>query len=274
MSYPDPGPVSPVDVPAPGATPGLLRGVSAWVTGGGRGLGRAYATALAEASARVLITGRNEATLRETAGQLCAGGGDVTWAVADVLDPTATMEVVSSFGYVDVLVANAGVPGPTGPTWTLEGDEWWRTLEVNLRGTAISAHAVLPGMVARGRGLVIAVVSNAGRHRWPTASAYSVSKAAQIMLIENLDGELRDTGVGAVCIDPGLVYEGMTRTLLEIGHFDNPWLNRVLEWTKEIQRRGGFASVDATRAELIALVTEHLTTTAQRDGGHTDHSRV
>lgn len=234
------------------ARPPALRVV---VTGGGRGLGRAFALALAEAGTSVLITGRDRAALEETAELAADARGRVEVAVADVTDP------VLALGPADVLVANAGVPGPIGPMWTVDPDDWWRTQEVNLRGAHTAVRAVVPGMVEAGHGRVVTVVSKAGKRRWPHAGAYAVSKAALISYTANLDGELRGTGVTALAFDPGLLDTGITRAHLDRGHVGDPWADKILDFTLKAREEGGFTPVeDATRA-LVRIATgaaDHL----------------
>jgi acyl-CoA synthetase (AMP-forming)/AMP-acid ligase II/NAD(P)-dependent dehydrogenase (short-subunit alcohol dehydrogenase family) len=240
---------------------GPLRGLSVVVTGGGRGLGRVFASAVAHAGADVLVTGRDESVLKATAAELADGGGRVSWAVADVLDPEATRRAVEDFGDVDVLVNNAALPGPIGPMWTVEPDEWWHAVEVTVRGTMSTTRAVLPGMIARGGGRVIGIVSNAGRTRWPHASAYSVAKAAQIKLVENLASELRGTGVAALAFDPGLLDEGMTRAHFERGRTGERWADTIHDWALEAKEAGRFANADDAAAHLVHLAAgfaDHL----------------
>ena len=231
----------------------LLHGLRVLVTGGGRGLGREFAVALSAAGASVLITGRNEDTLSATAEAARDGGGRISWAVADVLDHAATGRALESFGGVDVLVNNAALPGPLGPTWTTDPDQWWRAMETNVRGTDLTTRAVLPGMIARGHGRVITVVSNAGRIRWPNASAYSVSKAAQIKLVENLASELRHTGVTVLAYDPGLLDVGITRAHLDRGHVGEPGADRILDWTLKARTEGHFGTLEQATTRLIQL---------------------
>ena len=98
---------------------------------------------------------------------------------------------------------NAGVGGPFDYSWEADADSWWRTLEVNVRGTYLCSRAVLPGMIRRGGGRIINIASHAGVFRWPTASAYSVSKAAVIKLTENLAVEVKRHNVSVFAFHPG-----------------------------------------------------------------------
>jgi NAD(P)-dependent dehydrogenase (short-subunit alcohol dehydrogenase family) len=148
-------------------------------------------------------------------------GGQGEAFTADVSDADAVADVVqrivSSLGPVDVLVNNAGVGSEVGPLWEVDAEKWWQTIEINLRGTFICSRAVLPAMIERGSGRIINIASNAGAHRWPYFSAYSVSKAAIIKLTENLAAETRDRGVSVFAVHPGLVRAGLTAGELVTG---------------------------------------------------------
>jgi len=123
------------------------------VTGGGRGLGRAFAQALAAAGYAVAVLARTEAELAETVALIERSGGRASAFPADVVDDTAIdrafTEVERTLGPVDLLVNNAGVVGPLGPFAESDVGAWWRTIEVNLQGQILCAHCVLPGMIAR-----------------------------------------------------------------------------------------------------------------------------
>jgi NAD(P)-dependent dehydrogenase (short-subunit alcohol dehydrogenase family) len=146
-----------------------LSGQVAIVTGGGRGIGRLVAEALAGAGAAVAVTARSEDELTETVTSITRSRGTALALPGDVSDPRAATralrEVERQLGPVDLLVNNAGISGPIGPVWEVDADEWWRTFEVNLEGVFLFAHAVLPGMVARRRGRVVNMSSNAGAFR-------------------------------------------------------------------------------------------------------------
>jgi NAD(P)-dependent dehydrogenase (short-subunit alcohol dehydrogenase family) len=154
------------------------------ITGGGRGIGRMLAQALARAGAAVGLIARSGRELAETVRLVEACGGTAAAAGADVTDEQAAAEaiatLVSRLGPVDLLVNNAGVSGPVGDAWLVDPGGWWRAVEINLRGVFLCSRAVLPDMAARGTGRIVNITSQAGVYRWPQVSAYSVSKAAVI----------------------------------------------------------------------------------------------
>jgi NAD(P)-dependent dehydrogenase (short-subunit alcohol dehydrogenase family) len=185
----------------------------ALVTGGGRGIGRAVAHELAIDGFAVAVLSRTGSELEQTVQLIARAGGTAIPIVADVTRPAEVeraLEEVHTLGEIDLLVNNAGVGGPIGVMWEGDPDSWWRALEINLRGTFNCVHAVLPGMIARRRGRIINMASDAGAFRWPLVSQYSVAKAAVIKLTENLAAEARRYGIAAFAIHPGLVRVGLT----------------------------------------------------------------
>src|SRR5215831_15704847 len=145
---------------------GELGGQVAIVTGGGRGLGRVFARSLAAAGAAVALVARSESQLAETAAEIGEAGGTALSFTADVADYTAAGRIVDQIerqlGPVNLLINNAGVATAIGPAWETEPRDWWRCFEVNLLGPYLFARAVLPGMIALGRGRIINVASGAG----------------------------------------------------------------------------------------------------------------
>ena len=117
-------------------------------------------------------------------------------------------------GPVHLLVNNAGVLGPIGPLWEVDADEWWSTMDVNVRGTVLATQLALPDMITHGRGRIINITSQAGVHRWPLVSGYSVSKAAVVKLTENLALETKRHGVSVFSVHPGLLPIGMSETVV------------------------------------------------------------
>jgi len=135
----------------------------------------------------------------------------------DVTDRAATAHLVAEaerrLGPVDLLVNNAGASTVVGPLWEVDLDAWRRDFDTNLFGPVLCARAVLPGMVARGRGRIVNVASAAGTTPRPRASAYGLSKTALIRLTETLALEAAPHGIGVFAIHPGLVLTAMTAQL-------------------------------------------------------------
>ena len=191
-----------------------LTGQTALVTGGSRGLGRGFALALSAAGAKVAVTGTSASALEEATALIEGAGGVALAIAADVADEGAAAETVASveraLGPIDLLVNNAGVIGPLTATEDADPAQWWRTLEVNLRGPYLYARAVLSGMVQRRRGRIVNLSSLAGVFAVPYAGAYCASKAALSHWTHSLALELEGTGVTAFAYAPGLVRTGMT----------------------------------------------------------------
>ena len=128
-----------------------LTGHVALVTGGGRGLGRAFAQALSKAGAVVAVTARSEDQLAETVKLIEGAGGRALAIVGDASVPEQMERVVTAvegqLGPVDILVNNAGSIGELKEEWLTDPDEWWRTLEINLRGSYMFIRRRLPGMI-------------------------------------------------------------------------------------------------------------------------------
>ena len=139
----------------------------ALVTGGGRGLGRAFAVALAKNGMRVGVASRSGVELNVTLALLHAEGIEAVAIPTDVTDEAAVHNMVSvteeKLGPIDLLINGAGVGAPFGPTWETDSSEWWRNIEVNLRGPMLCCKSVVKGMIERRRGRIINVASGAGR---------------------------------------------------------------------------------------------------------------
>ena len=234
-----------------------LSGSVAIVTGGGRGIGRLVAEALAGSGAAVAVTARSEDQLAETVASITSEGGTAIALPGDVSDPDSVTEAVHQverrLGPVDLLINNAGISGPVGPVWEVDAGEWWRTFAVNLQGVFLFAHAVLPGMVARRAGRIINVSSNAGAFRWPLASAYAVSKSAVIKFTENVARETKDYGVKVFAIHPGLLPVGMTTAALDGSAPSESPAGRIVTWARRRIAEGHGATPESAVQLVLHL---------------------
>ncbi|HEV2444565.1 MAG TPA: SDR family oxidoreductase [Candidatus Sulfopaludibacter sp.] len=210
-----------------------LEGQVAVVTGGGRGLGRAFAATLAGAGASVAVLARSPEELAETVAAIHASGGQARAFAVDVTDAAdvraAIAAVELSLGPVDLLVNNAGWIGPIGPFWEIEPETWWRAMDVNLRGSLLCAHAVLPGMVARRSGRIVNIATTLAPFAY--LSSYMCSKAALVRAMECLAAEAKPHGVAIFSIAPGTVRTAMSSHSLNSleGREWLPWYRRIFD---------------------------------------------
>jgi NAD(P)-dependent dehydrogenase (short-subunit alcohol dehydrogenase family) len=198
-----------------GSPPGGSRNVTptaervAVVTGGGRGIGEAVARALARDGVHVVLAARTAEEIVRVADRIRAGGARAEVVTADVSRPrdvaAMTHAALALTGRVDILVNAAGIYGPIGLLWDVDEDAWWRALEVNLRGTFLCCHAVLPHMVARQRGKIINFSGGGATSPLPRFTAYGVSKTAVVRLTETLAEEVKEFNIQVNAIAPGAV---------------------------------------------------------------------
>ena len=188
-----------------------LSGKVALVTGAGSGIGKASAIKLAEAGATVVVMSRTAEEVEATAEEIRNKGGQATAMTADTSDENAMQELVNGIIHqhkrLDIVVANAGINGVWAPIESLAPDEWDKTIKVNLRGTYLTIHHTVPHLVAAGGGSIIVVSSINGTRTFttPGASAYSVTKAGQLALVQQLALELGDRRIRINAICPGAI---------------------------------------------------------------------
>ena len=193
---------------------GLPRSCHALVTGGGRGIGREIASALARAGATVTVLGRNRATLDDAV----AAGAAHFAAVADVADQAAVSAAIAQAAArqpIDILIANAGI-AESAPFGKSDAALFRRMMDVNFMGVVHAVQAVLPSMRDRRYGRIVAVASTAGLKGYAYVSAYSAAKHAVVGLVRSLALELANTRVTVNAVCPGF-----TDTDLVAGSIDN-----------------------------------------------------
>jgi NAD(P)-dependent dehydrogenase (short-subunit alcohol dehydrogenase family) len=195
---------------------GRVSGKVALVSGAGSGIGRAVAVRLAEEGAKVVVTSRTEAHVRET----CAlAPGEPLGLVLDLRDrgsiDDAVAGAVEAYGRLDVLVCVAGVDQPNEPPVVQTSDEeWGEVFAVNVTGVFQLCRAAVP--VLSDRGSIVTVGSANGIAPRPNAAAYCASKAALLMLTRALALELAPRGIRANCVCPGVVDTPLTDLFLEM----------------------------------------------------------
>jgi short-subunit dehydrogenase len=181
-----------------------VEGKRALLTGATGGLGRAIALTLAERGATLILSSRKREELEALANELPGDGHAV--AVSDLAEPGAAERLASEAGDVDVLVANAGLPG-SGRIEDFSPDEISRAVRVNLEAPMILSRQLLPAMTSRGAGHIVVVSSLAGKAASPRASIYNATKFGlrgfALALREDLAGDGGSVGVSVVM--PGFI---------------------------------------------------------------------
>jgi NADP-dependent 3-hydroxy acid dehydrogenase YdfG len=200
----------------------------ALISGGGSGVGVEITRALGTDGHAVAIVGRSHErleaarkSLRDDVVNLVTHQGDV--CDEDAVD-TIVSRVESELGPIEVVVHAAGVCAALGPTWEADGAQWRADVDTSLVGAYLLVRRVVPGMIARGQGRVIALNSYAAVRPAPHQSAYAAGKAALASLIESLDAELDGTGVRAFSVTPGFVWTEMTTAMAA-----TPWFSALAE---------------------------------------------
>ena len=226
-----------------------LRQRQAIVTGGAQGIGRAIAERLLESGATVVLWDNDSALVSETARTL-AGLGEVSPEVVDVTDAdgvaAAFASSVDRHGAIDIMVNNAGIAGPTMPSWEYPLEAWRAVVDVDLNAVYYCCRAALPHMRERGYGRVVNVASIAGKEGNPNAAAYSAAKAGVIALTKSLAKETADRNIAINCVTPAAartrIFDQITQT-----HIDY-MLSKI--------PRGRFLEVSEAAAMIAWMVSE------------------
>jgi len=188
-----------------------IDGKIAWVTGGGSGIGRGGAIALAAAGVRVILSGRRVEPLEETAERIRRAGGSVTVEPLDIADAEACKVVVERIagvhGRLDILVHSAGLNLPNRRFRDLTTESWRQIVDVDLNGAFYVCQAALQPMRKQRDGLIVNVSSMASRYMTPGVSgvAYTAAKHGVNVLTESINFEHCHMGIRACALCPGEV---------------------------------------------------------------------
>lgn len=198
---------------------GKLLNKIAVITGAGSGIGKAMATMFSQEGATVVAADLNEEAAQQTLSQL-NGEGLVSHVDVSSAGSVQRMieEVEGEFGRIDILCNNAGI-GSTTDVIEADPDEWDQVFAVNVRGTFLCCKYALPGMIARGGGVIVNTASVAGLIGIPKRAAYCASKGAVVILTKQIAVSYVSEGIRCNCVCPGTV--------------DSPWVGRLLDDTDD-----------------------------------------
>jgi 3-oxoacyl-[acyl-carrier protein] reductase len=188
------------------------------ITGSGRGIGRVAAEHLASEGAKVVIADRDPATVAEAAATIKGSGGEAMGEVVDVTD-RASLEamatrVVEKWGRIDVLINNAGITQDATLAKMTE-EQFDRVIDINLKGVFNATQAVLPQMVAQGKGKIINTSSVVGLYGNFGQTNYAATKAGVIGMTKSWAKELARKGITANAVAPGFIVTDMTAAMPE-----------------------------------------------------------
>jgi len=206
------------------------------ITGASSGIGRGLAIELARRGAKLGLVARRAELLHEIVSNLAAPQRANTLALAADVEELqsvrgAAERLISQFGRVDVLIANAGI-GVTNPGAEFDAAKFSSVINVNLIGAANSVAAVLPEMVVRGSGHLVAISGLAAYRDLPKSAAYCASKAGLSVMFESLRLDVAPRGINVTIIHPGFI-----KTPLTAGRQARlPWLMEVDEAVHKMLR--------------------------------------
>lgn len=208
-----------------------LKDKVAIVTGGGRGIGEAIALAFAREGARLAIASRTKTELDQVASQIENLGGQVQVIPTDVSQRDNVTRLIeatlTAYGQIDVLVNAAGVYGPIGPMWDVDVDKWIQAMKINLFGTFMCCHTVLPHMIERRQGKIVNFSGGGAASPLPRFTAYGVSKTAIVRLTETLAEEVKEFNVQVNAVAPGAVDTSLQDDVLTAGERAGDLLARI-----------------------------------------------
>lgn len=230
-------------------------GKRVFLTGASSGIGEALAVELAKRGATLGLLARRKDLLDKLKHTCEKAGGTARSFAADVTDEDAVQhavdEFIHEFDHIDILIANAGIGGNNRETRSLQPIAVKKVVDINLLGAANAVHAVLPSMLRRGSGHLVAISSLAGFRGLPKSAAYSASKAGMTAFFESVRLDVKHKGIDVTIIQPGFI-----RTPLTSGRAAKmPFLMELDDATplfmKAIERKKRFAAFPWQLATIV-----------------------
>jgi short-subunit dehydrogenase len=227
------------------------------LTGASSGIGEALALEIARRGGILGLLARREELLRALAGKCEAAGGRARVFACDVVDSAAVQKAADDlgreFGRIDILIANAGIGGNNKETRELRPEFVRQVIEINLMGAVNAVYAVLPRMLERGEGQLVAVSSLAGFRGLPKSAAYSASKGAMTNFFESVRLDVQHQGVAVTIIQPGFIKTPLTSGRKNKMPFLMELEDAVPLFLRAIERKKKFAAFPWQLASFVRL---------------------
>ncbi|MGI8410021.1 MAG: SDR family NAD(P)-dependent oxidoreductase [Pyrinomonadaceae bacterium] len=233
----------------------IWKGKVVFLTGASSGIGEGLAVAMAKRGAVLGLLARRENLLREIAEKCESAGGTARIFAYDVTDAEAVRKagdkLRQEFGHVDILIANAGIGGNDPETRSFEPKAVKKVLDVNLMGAVNAVSAVLPEMLERGRGQLVAISSLAGFRGLPKSAAYSASKAGMTAFFESVRLDVQQHGIDITIIQPGFIKTSLTSGRNNKMPFLMELDDAIPHFLKAIERKKKFAAFPWQLAAIV-----------------------
>ncbi len=228
-----------------------------FLTGASSGIGEGLAIALAKKGAILGLLARREELLNELAAKCEVAGGKARVFACDVVDSDAVHAAAArfrdEFGHIDIMIANAGIGGKGLAVRDLEPSAVKQVIDTNVMGAVNAIHAVLPQMLERGSGHLVAVSSLAGFRGLPKSAAYSASKAAMTTLFESVRLDVASRGIDVTIIQPGFIRTPLTAgreaKMPFLMHLDDA----IPYFVRAIEKKKRFAAFPWQLATLVRI---------------------
>jgi len=231
------------------------KGKTIFLTGASSGIGEGLAVALARRGAVLGLVARRREMLEDLAVRCDDAGGTARVYAADVTDApaiaVAARQFRGEFGKIDILIANAGIGGNDDKTRSYDPESVKKVIDINLLGAVNSVHAVVPDMIERDSGQLVAISSLAGFRGLPKSAAYSASKAGMTTFFESVRLDVGDKGIAVTIIQPGFIRTPLTSSRANKMPFLMELDDAIPHFISAIEKRKRFAAFPWQLATIV-----------------------
>ncbi|MEO6655822.1 MAG: SDR family oxidoreductase [Pyrinomonadaceae bacterium] len=228
-----------------------------FLTGASSGIGEALAVALAKKGAILGLVARRKEMLQELATKCEAAGGTARVFACDVVDADALHEAAnefrSEFGYINIMIANAGIGGNDTATRAYEPASVKKLIDINLMGAVNAIHAVVPQMIEHGSGHLVGISSLAGFRGLPKSAAYSASKAGMTAFFESVRLDHQKNNIAVTIIQPGFIRTPLTSGRANTMPFLMELDDAIPHFIKAIEKKKRFAAFPWQLATVVRV---------------------